>query len=112
MEHVFSFLFGFAMTLTGCVLAILSMRRTIRENAHKLEESKNDLTKPESYIWVNVEDRLPTQNQEYLVEYCYESNPDMRFASVHWFYVRERRFQYEDFPGFNLKVVRWAELPR
>lgn len=110
MEHVFSFLFGFAMTLTGCVLAILSMRRTIRENVHKLEESKNNLTKPESYIWENVDDRRPVHNREYLVEYYFETCPTVCFHSVHDFDIRENRFQHEGFHG--LTVVRWAELPR
>ena len=110
MEHVFSFLFGFAMTLTGCTLAILSMRRALRENERELEESKKNLTKPESYIWVDVNDHRPMHNREYLVEYHFESCPDVMFHSVHDFNIRENRFQHEGFHG--LTVVRWAELPK
>ncbi len=110
MDYVFRFLFGFAVTFIGCELAILITRRGIRKNARMLEELKSNLTKPESYIWVNVEDRLPVHNRDYLVEYYFEVNPNLRYHSVHEFQIREHRFEYDGFHG--LKVVRWAELPR
>lgn len=117
MEYVFRFLLGFAVTLAGSWIAILSMRRTIRENANELkkiedelEEAENNLTEPASYIWVDVDDHRPMRNGECIVEYCFDAYPDVRFHSVHDFYVHENRFQHEGFHG--LKVVRWAELPR
>ena len=110
MDYLFKFLIGFAVTFIGCELAILITRRGIRKNARMLEEIQNNLTKPESYIWVNVDDRRPIHNREYLVEYYFTACPDVRFHSVHDFYVRENRFQHEGFHG--LRVVRWAELPR
>ncbi|MBO7309525.1 MAG: hypothetical protein J6V38_07845 [Kiritimatiellae bacterium] len=110
MEYVFRFLSGFAVTLMGCLIALLSMRRTIRENAHELEETEKNLTKLPSYIWVDVNDRLPISDGEYLVEYCFENYPDVRMHAIYDFDVRLDRFQHEGFHG--MKVVRWAELPR
>lgn len=110
MEYVFRFLFGFAAMSVGCWLAILIYNLRIRRCKRELTLLQDRLTKPESYIWVNVDDRLPVHNREYLVEYCFESNPNMRFHSVHDFYIRENRFQHEGFHG--LRVVRWAELPK
>lgn len=117
MEYVYRFLSGFAVTLMGCMIALLSMRRTIRENANELkkiedelEEAENNLTEPASYIWVDVDDHRPTHNGECLVEYYFETCPDVRFHSVFDFDIRADRFQHEGFHG--LKVGRWAELPR
>lgn len=110
MEYVFRCLFGFAVTFIGCEIAILITCRRIRNCKQELQFLRERITKPESYIWVNADDRRPTHNREYLVEYCYEPYPDVRFHSVHDFKVREDRFQHEGFHG--LRVVRWAELPR
>lgn len=110
MEYVFRCLFGFAMTFIGCELAILITCRRITRYKQELKLHRERLTKPESYIWVDVDDHLPVHNREYLVEYRFEKYPDVRFHSVHDFDIRENRFQHEGFEG--LKVVRWAELPR
>lgn len=110
MEYVFRCLFGFAVTFISCEIAILITCRRIRNCKQELKFLRERITKPESYIWVDVDDRRPIHNREYLVEYCFESCPDVRFHSVHDFNIRENRFQHEGFHG--LKVVRWAELPR
>lgn len=110
MEYVFRCLFGFALTFIGCEIAILITCRRIRNCKRELKFLRERITKPESYIWVDVEDRLPVHNREYLVEYYFEEQPNARFHSVHDFQIRENRFQHEGFHG--LKVVRWAELPR
>lgn len=117
MEYVFRFLLGFLVTWAGCFLASLIMVGRIRKRQVELNRLKfnldryrESLTKPASHIWVDVEDRLPTHNREYLVEYCFGDFPDRLFHSVHDFDIRENRFQHEGFR--NLKVVRWAELPR
>lgn len=109
MEYVFRCLFGFAMTFIGCEIAILITCIRIRNCKQELKFLRERLTKPESYIWVNVTDRLPVHNREYLVEYHFGSSNEL-FHSVHEFQIRENRFEYEGFKG--LKVVRWAELPR
>ena len=109
MDYVFRCLFGFAMTFIGCEIAILITCIRIRNCKQELKFLRERLTKPESYVWVNAEDHLPTQNRDYLVEYCF-GNSTTRFYSVHTFYVRENRFQHEGWEG--LKVIRWAELPK
>lgn len=110
MKYVFHYLFGFAATFIGCEIAILITRGRIRNCKQELKFLRERITKPESYIWVNVDDRLPTHNREYLVEYYFENFPDSVYHSVHDFNVRENRFLYDGFR--NLKVIRWAELPR
>ena len=110
MEYVFCFLVGFVVTLIGSWIAVAATEQDVRNARSELKNLRARLTKPESYIWVDVGDHLPTHNREYLVEYCFENYPDCLFHSVHDFNIRENRFQYEGFHG--LKVVRWAELPK
>lgn len=111
MEYVLRVLFsGLLFILAGFMFGTVFWSRWDRKLRKKSEESENNLTKPESYIWVNVDDRRPIHNREYLVEYHFESCPDVMFHSVHDFNIRENRFQHEGFHG--LTVVRWAELPK
>lgn len=110
MGYVYRFLLGFSVTFVGCEVAILIMRRRIEKYKLEVRVHRDRLTRPESYIWVNVEYHPPEHNGEYLVEYCFENYPDVKFHSVHSFDIRENRFQHEGFHG--LKVVRWAELPK
>lgn len=113
MENVLRVLFsGLLFILSGFMFGTAFWNHRERKHREKLDETETALTEPESYIWVKVEDRLPTHNRDYLVEYYFESSPNLRFASVHRFNVRERRFQYENSRDFSLKVVRWAELPK
>lgn len=101
---------GFVFILCGFMFGAVYWSYRERKFREKLNRDEIPLTDPESYIWVNANDYLPIHNREYLVEYCFEACPDVRFHSVHDFNIRENRFQHEGFHG--LKVVRWAELPR
>lgn len=109
MEYAFRFLVGFAVTLLGCWIAVAATEQDVRNARSELKNLRARLTKPESYIWVDVDDHLPTCDQECVVEYCFgESGP--RSHGVHAFSVSENRFEFEGFHG--LKVLRWAELPK
>lgn len=111
MEYVFRFLFGFLVTFAGCEIAILIMRRRVTIYKHDLKFFQERLTKPESYIWVRVEDHPPERTGEYLVEYTFDDQPpSCPFYSVHAYSVIQERFEHDGFRG--LKVHRWAELPK
>lgn len=110
MEYIFRFLFGFLVTFVGCMIAIRIMNRHIRANCVKLKELKVALTKPESYIWVNAEDRLPEHDGVYLVEYSFTEYPLSRCYIVLKFLVNDGRFQ--NISPRDQKVRRWAELPK
>ena len=111
MEYVLRCLLsGLLFMLSGFIFGTVFWSRRERKFRERLDAARDELTEPESYIWVNVEDRLPVHDREYIVEYTFESNSNIRFHSIHDFMIRENRFQHEGFHG--LKVVRWAELPK
>lgn len=110
MENVLRVLFsGMMFMLSGFMFGTVFWSRYERKFREKLSATKGDLTEPESYIWVNVDDRLPTRSDVYVVEYCF-GDSGSRYYSAHRFDVRENRFEYEGYK--DLKVIRWAELPR
>lgn len=111
MSYVFDFTYGFTLVLIGGALGLyIIMNGFIEEKRRELNDLNENLTKPESYIWIDCNERYPMCDGEYLVEYYFEDNVNMRFHSVHRFDAREKRFSYEGFK--ELKVIRWAELPK
>lgn len=110
MEYVFRFLFACAVTFVGCEISIFATRQRIRQCKLELKTLREKLTKPESYVWVNVHDRLPVSPGYYLIEYAFTEFPNSRYAAVHRFDAELNRFRNVD--PFELKVLRWAELPK
>lgn len=110
MEYVLRVLFsGLLFILSGFMFGTAFWSYRERKHREKQDETETALAEPESYIWVKVEDHLPTREVECVVEYCFDGR-GFKFYDVLRFYPREGRFQCEGYQG--MKVVRWAELPR
>ena len=110
MDYIFRCVFGFLMTFVGCEIAIMLASRRIRMKRRELEKLKASLTKPESYVWIDVTDHLPTRDGLYLIEYSFKSFQFSRSYIVLRFCVDEQRFQNINL--LDVSVIRWAELPK
>ena len=110
MKYVFYYLFAYAVTWLGCMIAILSMRCRIRNCKQELKFLRESLTKPESYIWVDKTERLPEHDGEYLVECRFGEHGSMIFHRVNEFSTSRNRFSVEGW--CDIMVLRWAELPK
>lgn len=109
MEYVFRFMFGLAVTFIGCMIPILVTSQRIRQSKLELKRLREQLTKPESYVWIDVRDRLPERDDQYLVEYEFVDFPMSRYATVTKYYSDEQRFRQDP---RETRVIRWAELPK
>ena len=110
MSHAMYFITGVLFTFIVCVSMIVRMSRYVEAMERKVTEHETNLVKSKWYIWVNVDDRLPTRADDYVVEYYYGDAVDWKYYSVHRFDPRENRFECEGFK--DLKHIRWAELPK
>ena len=110
MEYVFRFLFGFLVTWAGYFVAVYLMGWRLQNGRRELAKLRELRTRPEPYIWVDVGERRPTENQEYLVEYHYAGPVFDRFHAVYRYDVSQERFEPEGFNG--IIIDRWAKLPR
>lgn len=110
MEYVFRLMLGCAVTFVGCMISILATSQRIRQCKLELKRLREQLTKPESYVWIDVSDHLPKRDGRYLVEYEFVDFPlSSRYATVTKYYSDEQCFNVNP---REMRVVRWAKLPK
>ena len=103
-------IYSLLLILSGFMFGTVFRSRYERKFREKSDATRGELTKPESYIWVDKNEHLPEHDGEYIVEYRFGENGSMIFHRIDEFSTSRNRFHDEGW--YDMIILRWAELPK